>query len=151
MRRRLKPPALDQGLDRHGRRAKAGSRSCRLAPGPLSRIAGRLPRTMRAMGGASCGRGRGYSRGSFGYGSSVRLFSGRSGVSTTRRISPGEYTAPLRPIPSRVTRSQAAEPQAGTDRGPGMRLLSRLNVRFGPDYVRLYEALSVKVVLVCVA
>lgn len=36
----------------------------------------------------------------------------------------------------RVTRAQAAEPQAGTDRGPGMRLLSRLNVRFGPDYVR---------------
>ena len=61
---------------------------------------------------------------------------GKSGVSTTRRISPGEYTASSRPIPSRVTRYQAAEPQAGTDRGTGMRILSRLDVRFGPDYVR---------------
>ncbi len=61
---------------------------------------------------------------------------GRSGVPTTRRISPGEYTAPSRLIPSRVTRSQAKEPQAGIDRITGMRILSRLDVRFGPDNVR---------------
>ena len=47
----------------------------------------------------------------------------------------GEYTASSRPIPSRVTLSQAAELQAGTDRGTGMRIPSRLNVRFGPDFV----------------
>ena len=37
-----------------------------------------------------------------------RFWVGRSGVSTTRRISSGEYTASSRVIPSRVTRSQAA-------------------------------------------
>ncbi len=35
-----------------------------------------------------------------------------------------------------LTRSQAAEPQAGTDRITGMRIGSRLDVRFGPDFVR---------------
>ncbi len=58
-------------------------------------------------------------------------------VGITINLFPGEYTASSRLIPSRVTRSQAADPEAGVDRGPGMRLLSRLNVRFGPDYVRL--------------
>ena len=35
-----------------------------------------------------------------------------------------------------VTRSQAAEPQAGTDRITGMRIPSRLDVRFRADFVR---------------
>ncbi len=60
----------------------------------------------------------------------------RSGVSTTRRISPGGYTASSRLIPSRVTWSQAAEPQAGTDRITGMRIGSRLDVCYRADYVR---------------
>ncbi len=40
-----------------------------------------------------------------------------------------EYSAPSRLIPSRVTRSQAAEPQAGTDRGTGTRLPSHLDAQ----------------------
>ena len=66
-----------------------------------------------------------------------RCMGGVLQASITIKLIPGEYTALSRPIPSRATRSRATEPQAGTDRGPGMRLLNRLNVRFGPDYVRL--------------
>ncbi len=50
---------------------------------------------------------------------------------------PGEYTASSRLTRSHVTRSQAAEPQAGTDRITGMRIGSRLDVCFRADYVRL--------------
>ncbi len=57
-------------------------------------------------------------------------------VGITVNLFPGEYTAPSRLIPSRVTRSQAAEPQAGTDRGTGTKIGSHLDVCFRADYVR---------------
>ncbi len=57
-------------------------------------------------------------------------------ASITINLFSGEYTASSRLISSRVTRSQAAEPQTGTDRGTGTRIRRRLDVRFGPNYVR---------------
>ena len=57
-------------------------------------------------------------------------------VGITIDLIPGEYTASSRLISSRVTQHQAAEPQAGTDRRTGTRSLSRLDVCFGPNFVR---------------